>query len=60
MQFELKRGDLAGLRAFDLSHPSGWRAPFTLDAERRIVKVLSIGPHDDAYRAAKRRMQWEP
>jgi mRNA-degrading endonuclease RelE of RelBE toxin-antitoxin system len=56
-QFEKKQGKLKKARAAQLKRlGDAWRAVFTIDEERRIVRVLSLGPHDEAYAEAARRM----
>lgn len=57
-QFPKKHGKLKDARAADVTFGDGivWRAVFTLDEEARLVKVLSLGPHDEAYEDAKRRI----
>ena len=58
-RFEKKQGQLAGTRAADIWYADGvaWRAVFMLDEEARVVKLLSLGPHDVAYGQAKRRLR---
>jgi len=56
-QFERKQGKLRKARAAPLKWlGDAWRAVFTIDEERRIVRVLSLGPHDEAYAEAARRI----
>ncbi len=57
-QYPKKSGKLADARAASLRYRgrASWRAVFRLDEADRSVLVLSLGPHDDAYDAAKRRM----
>jgi hypothetical protein len=33
-----------------------WRAVYTLDEAQRHVLILSLGPHDEAYADARRRI----
>jgi hypothetical protein len=57
-QFPKKKGKLKDARAADVSFADGvtWRAVFTLVEDTRIVKVLSLAPHDVAYDEAKGRL----
>lgn len=56
-RFPKKSGSLQTARAAKLRfRGTAWRAVFTLDEERRIVKVWSLGPHDRAYAEAERRL----
>jgi mRNA-degrading endonuclease RelE of RelBE toxin-antitoxin system len=57
-QFPKKSGKLANARAASLRYRGreSWRAVFRLDEAKRVVFVMSLGPHDAAYAAAERRM----
>lgn len=57
-QFTKKHGQLRDARAAEITFAKGavWRAVFVVDAATRIVKVLALGPHDEAYIDAKRRI----
>jgi mRNA-degrading endonuclease RelE of RelBE toxin-antitoxin system len=50
-QYPKKKGKLAHCRAASLIRFDGvvWRMVFTLDEVTRIVRVLSLGTHDEAY-----------
>ncbi len=52
---EPKRGDLAGVRAYNLNFKGvAYRIVYSVSAD--VVLFIAIGPHDDAYnRAARRR-----
>jgi mRNA-degrading endonuclease RelE of RelBE toxin-antitoxin system len=55
--FPKKSGPLHAARAAKLRfRGAAWRAVFTVDEVRRIVKVWSLGPHDRAYAQAERRL----
>lgn len=56
-QYPKKRGDLKGRRAAPITFADDvvWRAVFDLDESSRAVRILSLGPHDQAYDEAKRR-----
>ena len=55
-QFPKKHGKLADARSADLKFENvTYRAVFTLDEAARIVYVLSLDPHDVAYKKAVRR-----
>lgn len=55
-QFTKKHGRLAGARAVHLKFDNvEFVAVFTLDEARREVRVLSLDPHDTAYKKAVRR-----
>jgi mRNA-degrading endonuclease RelE of RelBE toxin-antitoxin system len=57
-QFPTKRGKLKNARAAPLNFGNAvWRLVFTVDARERVVHVLAIGPHDDAYARASRRIK---
>lgn len=57
-RFPKKKGALAGARSAPLTFGAGvvWRCVFTLNEKTRSVKVLSLGPHDEAYDLARRRI----
>ncbi len=57
-QFEKKRGKLKDARAAEVQFSDGvaWRAVFLIDEDRRVVRVLALGPHDTAYADAQRRI----
>ena len=56
-RFPKKSGPLRDARAAKLRfRGAAWRLVFTLDEERRAVKVLALGPHDRAYAEAERRL----
>ncbi len=51
---ELKKGDLAHLRAYNLTVKSvAYRLVYTIEGE--VVVFVAIGPHDVAYARARRR-----
>jgi hypothetical protein len=52
-----KNGKLAGTRAASLTFADGiaWRAVFTVDERSRVVRIIALGPHDEAYKNALRR-----
>lgn len=51
---EAKKGDLAGLRAYDLTvRGVAYRMVYTIDGD--VVRFIAIGPHDAAYQRASRR-----
>jgi hypothetical protein len=56
-QFPKKSGKLATMRAAEIRFADGvvWRAVFELSESERVVRVLALGPHDEAYEAAQRR-----
>ncbi len=57
-QFKKKRGPIAGTRAAALKyHNVAYRADFILDEAARVVFVLSLDPHDEAYQKARRRLK---
>jgi Txe/YoeB family toxin of Txe-Axe toxin-antitoxin module len=54
--FPKKRGKLRDARAASLRFANvAWRVVFTIDEQRRLVRILSLGPHDLAYERAERR-----
>ena len=55
-QFPTKQKELAGARAADLTYRGEtWRVVFDVDDDFGEVQVLSVAPHDVAYRQATRR-----
>ena len=51
---EAKKGDLAGLRAYNLKVANvAYRLVYEIVGD--VVRFVAIGPHDDAYARAKRR-----
>lgn len=56
-QFEKKKGPLKHARSVTIAFADGivWRCVATLNESERIVRVLALGPHDDAYIDASRR-----
>jgi mRNA-degrading endonuclease RelE of RelBE toxin-antitoxin system len=51
---EAKKGDLAGLRAYDLDVKGvAYRLVYAVDGD--VVRFIAIGPHDAAYQKAGRR-----
>jgi mRNA-degrading endonuclease RelE of RelBE toxin-antitoxin system len=50
-----KKGRLAGIYGYDFGPRRGYRVLYEVVDARRIVLVLAIGPHDQAYRRAERR-----
>ncbi len=56
-QYPKKTGELKGRRAAPVVFRDGivWRAVFEIDEKRRVVRILSLGPHDRAYDDAKKR-----
>ena len=57
-QFPKKKGALKDVRAAEVTFADGitWRAVFTLDEHAGVVSMLSLAPHDVAYKEAKRRV----
>ncbi|GAC1548103.1 MAG: hypothetical protein NVS2B17_32670 [Candidatus Velthaea sp.] len=57
-RFPKKQGRLRDARAARLKFADGvvWRAVFTLDEPARIVRLIALAPHDDAYADAVRRV----
>ena len=57
-QFPKKSGKLKTARAAPVSFADGivWRAVYTLDEAARSVRVIALGPHDDAYADASKRI----
>jgi len=54
--FPKKRGKLKNARAASLRFANvAWRVVFTINESRRLVRILSVGPHDVAYERATRR-----
>lgn len=57
-QFPKKQGALKSARAADLKFENvTFRAVFILDEAARLVFVLSLDPHDEAYGKAERRIK---
>jgi mRNA-degrading endonuclease RelE of RelBE toxin-antitoxin system len=53
---ETKRGDLSGLRAYGFTFRGVvYRLAYRVDDTRRLVLILAIGVHDEAYRRARDR-----
>lgn len=50
-----KSGDLSNIRGMDWN--KGYRVLFIVDDMNKIVKIVSIDCHDEAYKKAKRRKQ---
>jgi mRNA-degrading endonuclease RelE of RelBE toxin-antitoxin system len=51
---EPKKGDLAGVRAYDLTRQGvAYRLVYTIEGE--VVLFIAIGPHDTAYARARHR-----
>jgi hypothetical protein len=57
-QFAKKQGKLKAARAATLIYADGivWRAVFVLDEKMQRVRVIALGPHDEAYKDAERRI----
>lgn len=56
-QFPKKQGALATARAAGLFRKGvAFRAVFTIDESKRMIDVLAIAPHDEAYALASRRI----
>ncbi len=56
-RFAKKSGDLAEARSYRLSYrSSAWRAVFVVDDVARVVKIIALDRHDEAYRQASRRI----
>jgi mRNA-degrading endonuclease RelE of RelBE toxin-antitoxin system len=51
-----KRGKLSKLRGYNFGPKGGYRIVYTILEELRQVMVIAIGPHDQAYRRAERRI----
>ena len=49
-----KTGDLTSIRGMDWG--KGYRVLFEIDEEIKLVKVIAIDAHDNAYRKAKKRV----
>lgn len=56
-QFPLKKGKLQGHRAATLRFNKTvvWRCVFIVDDAEAVVRVRTLGPHDEAYAKAERR-----
>lgn len=51
---EPKRGDLAGVRAYNLKVDNvAYRLAYSVEGD--VVRFIAIGPHDEAYAKASRR-----
>jgi hypothetical protein len=57
-QYPKKSGKLKTARAAEIIYADGivWRAVFTLNEKARTARVISLGPHDEAYADAERRI----
>jgi hypothetical protein len=57
-QFPKKSGKLKDARATHLRFADGveWVAVYSIDEKNRVVRVLSLGPHDRAYEDAEKRI----
>jgi mRNA-degrading endonuclease RelE of RelBE toxin-antitoxin system len=54
-QFPKKTGPLSHVRAVSTKYRgAAWRVPFALHEDERVVVILAIAKHDEAYRAAGR------
>ena len=56
-QFPKKLGKLAACRAAPVRYnkTAVWRCVFTIDEDAHVVRIVALGPHDEAYRDAERR-----
>lgn len=55
--YPLKKGKLAEARAYHIEYRGAtWRAVFIVDDDLAEVRVISFGPHDQAYAQAERRI----
>jgi mRNA-degrading endonuclease RelE of RelBE toxin-antitoxin system len=56
-QFPKKHGKPKGCRAAPVVYADGivWRAVYELNERKRTVRVLALGPHDEAYEDAGNR-----
>lgn len=50
-----KSGVLSGIWGYDFGPKGGYRILYEIHDKERIVLVIAIGPHDQAYRKASRR-----
>ncbi|MBI3460449.1 type II toxin-antitoxin system RelE/ParE family toxin [Candidatus Acetothermia bacterium] len=50
-----KKGQLAGLYGYEFGPRGGYRLLYDVLDEKRLVLIIAIGPHDQAYRRATRR-----
>ena len=50
-----KKGRLAGIFGYDFGPRQGYRVLYEVLDTKRIVLVIAIGTHDQAYRKAERR-----
>ena len=56
-RYEKKSGDLADARSYRLRYRNAaWRAVFTVDDDARVVRIIALDRHDEAYRDAARRI----
>jgi mRNA-degrading endonuclease RelE of RelBE toxin-antitoxin system len=56
-QFPKKTGKLAAVRAAPLRYrDAAWRVVFTLNEREKVVVVIALDKHDEAYRDAGRRV----
>jgi len=56
-RYEKKSGDLADARSYRLRYRNAaWRAVFTVDDNTRVVRIIALDRHDEAYRQAGRRI----
>ncbi|MFN4218687.1 MAG: type II toxin-antitoxin system RelE family toxin [Candidatus Bipolaricaulia bacterium] len=51
-----KHGPLAGLYSYNFGPRRGYRIVYEVVDSERLVVVIAIGPHDQAYRRARRRI----
>lgn len=56
-QYPLKVGKLGGYRAAKLrfNRAVEWRLVFKIHEDVRVVRIIALGPHDEAYKSAERR-----
>nr|BAL59559.1 hypothetical conserved protein [Candidatus Acetothermum autotrophicum] len=50
-----KHGPLAGLYSYNFGPHGGYRVVYEILDSERLILVIAIGPHDQAYRRAARR-----
>ena len=57
-RYPKKHGKLKSARAAPLRYMQNvtWRAVYTIDEDARVVLILGLGPHDQAYDDAERRI----
>lgn len=57
-RYAKKRGKLADARSYRIRfRGTAWRAVFTVDDDARVVSIIALDRHDEAYRQAERRIE---